>query len=322
MKVGLIGTGKIARKMMETINGMEGVQVVGCYSHNFEHTNEFANQYEGVIPYEKKEELLSNKEIDFIYVSTPHMSHKKDMIDCINHSKAVLSEKPFTVNAKEAKEVFDLAKEKNVPVLDGMWTRYLPSRFIIDEIMKSGIIGDVKSFKCDLSYFIRNVRRIYDKSLAGGALLDIGVYCVNFALMHFGSDIKEIGYTVNFLDTGVDEAETINILYNNGILGTLTASVSVIGDRRAVISGSKGFMVVENVNNPQLMDIYDGTYNLIKRVEIPKQITGFEYEVMELMKMIENGKIESDIMPFSETIKLLETMDDLRRRWNFKYDFE
>ena len=234
----------------------------------------------------------------------------------------MICEKAFTLNARQAEAVFAAAKRKGLYVAEAIWTRYMPSRKMLNEILCSGIIGTPNTLTANLSYPISGVRRIYDPALAGGALLDIGVYGLNFALMHFGSDIVRMESSVSKMETGVDGMETITLFYRDGRMAVLTHSVYCRSDRMGCIHGDKGYVVVENINNPQSISVYDCADCLLARYDVPEQINGYEYEFREAVRCIGEGKTEPDSMPHGDTLEVMELMDALRRQWGVVYPQE
>lgn len=160
------------------------------------------------------------------------------------------------------------------------------------------------------------------EELVGGALLDVGVYGINFALMHFGGDIERMESSVQMTDTGVDGMESITLHYKGGRMAVLTHGIYGRSDRKGIFYGSEGYMVVENINNPQSVSVYDQGDNLVKHITVPEQITGYEYQFEEAAKCIAAGKIESDSMPLCDSITVMEVMDGLRKQWGLVYPQE
>ena len=231
-------------------------------------------------------------------------------------------EKSFTLNAHQARQIAALAREKGVYVAEAIWTRYMPSRQIINEVLASGIVGKISTMTCNLSYPVTYKERIVQPELAGGALLDVGIYGLNFALMHFGDDILRTDSSVRFTESGVDAMETITLHYAGGKMAVITAGVLARGDRKGIFYGETGYIIVENINNPQSISVFDLTDKLVKRIEVPKQISGYEYEIREAMAQIRAGKIESTSMPLDTTIAVMERMDALRADWGLIYPME
>lgn len=316
MNIGILGAGGIARVMAQTINKMDQARLYAIGSRNVEKAQAFAQEFKIEKAYGSYEELVSDENIDLIYIATPHSHHYEHMKLCIEHGKNILCEKAFTFNTEQAEEVISLAEQKGVYLAEAIWTRYMPSRKMIDELISSGIIGEIKTVTCNLSYPISNVERIICPELAGGALLDIGVYGINFIIMHLGKDFKDIDSTVMMTDTGVDGQETLVFKYANGTMAVATHSIYNRSDRKGIFHGDKGYMIVENINNPQSIEIYDCEDKLIKHIEVPEQITGYEYEVIESIEMIRQGKLESESMPHSETLYIMKIMEQLRESWS------
>mgnify|MGYP002515260339 CR=1 FL=1 len=198
----------------------------------------------------------------------------------------------------------------------------MPSRKIIDDVIESGAIGWVNTLTANLSYVIHQVPRIVQPELAGGALLDIGVYGINFALMHFGTDIERIESSVRMTDTGVDAMETITIFYRDGRMAVLTHSIYARSDRKGIIHGDKGYIVVENINNPQSVSVFDLEDRLVARYDVPQQINGYEYQFAECVHAMEEGRHESWSMPLEDSVYMMELMDGLRKQWGLVYPQE
>lgn len=326
MRVGILGAGWIATSMATTLNGMTQANLYAVASRDIKKAEAFAEKYSKtdnrVISYGSYEDMLADENVDLVYVATPHSHHFEHMKMCIEYGKNILCEKAFTMNAAQAKEIWRLAQERGVFVEEAIWTRYMPSRKIINDLLDSGIIGEIRSASCSLSYSNMHMDRMTNPNLCGGALLDLGVYGLNFIVMHLGKDIERIDSTVIKADTGVDLREALCVVYKNGILATSNHAVDCRSDRCGVFYGSKGYVVVENINNPQSVKAYDLNDVLLKEAELPKQITGYEYEVLEAKHCIEEGLKESPSMPMDETVYMMEMMDNLRKEWGVKYPME
>ena len=198
----------------------------------------------------------------------------------------------------------------------------MPLSVKMKELLDEGVIGKPYTLSANLGYVIADKDRIAKPELAGGALLDIGVYTLNFAAMAFGSDIKEVHSACQLTATGVDAQENITMFYNDGKMASLQSSVYAQTDRMGVISGDKGFMVIENINNPECIKIFDTDYKLKDEYKAPEQITGFEYQVRAAIEAIEKGWKESPYMPHKETIRIMHQMDALRKEWGVKYPWD
>lgn len=321
MKVGILGAGNIARKMAATVNGMNGVTLDAVASRSMEKAKAFAEEFSAEKYYDSYEALAADSDIDLIYVATPHSHHYEHALLCLNAGRNVLCEKAFTANYKQASELIGLAESKGLYIGEAIWTRYLPMRFKLDEIIASGVIGEISSLTANLGYSIAHVERLVKPELAGGALLDLGVYTINFALMAFGTDIKEIRSSCVKNEYGVDTHNTIIIEYNNGRTAILHSNMNANTDLKGIIYGSNGRIEFENVNNCEGINVYlnDGT---VTRYDTPPQITGFEYQVEASLEAIRQGSTECGQMPHSEILRVMKIMDDLRKEWGIIYPFE
>ena len=234
----------------------------------------------------------------------------------------MLCEKSFTANAAQARELLDYAKEKGVFITEAIWTRYMPSRKIITDIIESGELGDVHMLSANLGYRLIDKERLINPELAGGALLDVGVYPLNFASMFFGNDIENITSSCVKFETGVDGQAGMILTYKDGRMATLHTGMYAASEQYGIICGSKGYLIAYNINNINKIDVFSSDRKLIRTIEVPEQITGYEYEVEACMKVLAEGKTECEEMPHSETIRMMEWMDTLRGQWGIRYPFE
>lgn len=325
MKIAILGAGKIASKMAKTIHCMknvgENVELYAIGSRSLEKAQAFA-QREGVLKaYGSYEDMLRDDDIDLVYVATPHSHHAMHMRMCIEHRRAVLCEKAFTTNAAQAEEILSLAHQKKVPVAEAIWTRYLPSRKMMEERAASGVIGQVRAVTGTLGYAGDWKERIIRPELAGGALLDMGVYLINLACMVLGGDVEEVSGMALIGPTGVDLQDSINIRWKNGNLAFLGTTACATTDQTAYISGTEGYIAVEQLNNPTCINVYRKG-EIVETVPVPEQMTGFEYEVRACMKMLEEGRLECPEMPHEETIRIMRIMDELRHQFGLVYPWE
>lgn len=299
----------------------EGMECVAVGARDLKRAKEFASEYHIKKAYGSYEELVSDEEIDVIYIATPHSLHYEHTKLSLEHGRNVLCEKPITVNARQTRDLIQLAKEKELLLAEAMWTRFLPMRKVLDDLLGEHIIGEVKTVTANIGYCIDHVLRLQDPKLAGGALLDIGIYTLNFAAMVLGLDIKEIESTCIKTDTGVDLQNMISLVYNNGTMAVLNSTIATNTDLRGMIYGSKGYIEFVNINNCEkiIIMLSDGKRQVIER---PKQITGFEYQVRAVCKALEAGELECIEMPHKDIIAIMELMDLLRSKWGIIYPCE
>lgn len=322
MNVGIIGCGNIASLMAKTINMLanDEIKLYAVASRNIEKATGFKNKYGAILAYGSYEELVKDSNIDLVYIATPHSSHFEHIMLALNNGKNVLCEKPFTVNADEAIEAINLAKQKKVLLCEAMWTRFMPSRAIIGELICSDIIGNISYLSANLGYPMREVKRLNDPNLAGGALMDVGVYTLNFAVMCFGHGIERLETSCQMSNTGVDYTNAMTLYYSDRTCH-LHSTMLALTDRNGYICGDKGYIFVENINNPQRIVAYSQN-QILKDIKVPEQVTGYEYELLECLEAIKDGKIECKSMPHEETIFIMKLMDQIRKKWNLKYPME
>lgn len=318
-KIGIIGCGNIAKKMALTLGGMKHVERYAVASRSKEKAETFAGEWQFTKAYGSYEELIKDPHVDLIYIATPHSEHYEHARLCILNQKPVLCEKAFTANARQAEDLLNLAKEHQVFITEAIWTRYMPLSQKIRELIEQGAIGKPYTLSANLGYVIQDKERIIRPELAGGALLDIGVYTLNFAAMTFGTDIEDMSSACRKTETGVDGQENITLFYKDSKMASLQASIYAQTDRMGVISGDKGHLIVENINNPQSVRLVDSNYNITAVYHAPAQITGYEYEVYAAIEALENGWLESPYMPHAETIRIMKQMDELRKSWGVVY---
>lgn len=322
MNVGIIGAGSIAGKMAGTIREMEDATCYGIASRDLEKAKAFAEEFGVLHAFGSYEEMVQDEAIDMIYIATPHPFHKEHAMLAIKYGKHVLCEKPFMVNADQAKEVLAYAKEQKVLIAEAIWTRYMPSRTIIDDIIAEGKIGEVKTVTANLCYEMSTKNRIINADLAGGALLDVGVYAINFAAMILGTDIEETVSSCVKGETGVDLQNAMIFKYPNGVLATLHSGAVAGSEQYGIVYGTKGYLIAKNINNVDEIEVYNLDRELEETHYTPEQITGFEDQVRACKKAISEGKLECAEMPHSEILKIMEIMDGLRADWGIKYPFE
>lgn len=322
VKMGIIGAGRIAGFMANTMKGMTSVSRYAIAARDYERAQHFAEEYGFEKAYGSYEELVADEEVELVYIATPHSHHYDHVKLCLEHGKHVLCEKAFTVNERQAAELFAMAKEKGLLLTEAIWTRYMPMRKTLEEVLASGVIGRPHMLTANLSYLIDWKDRIAKPELAGGALLDIGIYTLNFASMAFGNDIEQITGTAVFNEYGMDMQENITLVYRDGRMAALNASARSLSDRRGIIYGDKGYIETENINNCEGIRVYDLNRSLVASYETPQQITGYEYEVEACVYAIEHGETECPQMPHEETLQMLRWMDELRRQWGIVYPME
>ena len=321
-RIGIIGAGWIARKMTKGIAPLKDVEVYAISSRSLEKARSFAEEHDIPVAYGSYEEMTQDPKVDLVYVATPHSHHYEHAMLALQNGKPVLVEKAFTANAAQAERLIAEARKRNLFIAEAIWTRYMPLSHKIREIMESGIIGEPRIITATLCYMMENKERIVKPELCGGALLDLGVYTLNFARMYFGTDIVRTVSNCHIGPTGMDMHECISLSYADGKMANLQSGALCLNDRQGIISGTEGYIRVDNINCPENIRIYRN-YELVQTFcKSPDMINGYEYQVLEAKRCIENGLIESPMMPHEESISIMKQMDSLRMEWNVRYPMD
>ena len=333
VNVAILGAGRIAHSMARTLVAMAAdpryaglVAPYAVAARDGGRAAAFAAEYGFPVSYGSYDELLADPDVDLVYIATPHSLHAEQGIACLKAGKNILVEKSFTANAGQAREALAVAEETGMLCTEAIWTRYMPSRKLINEVIESGEIGEVKAASANLCYPVSGKARMTDPACAGGALLDVGVYPLNFLDMAVGADH---GRTLDHFDTsmvpaetGVDAQNSTTLYYSDSTMAVSTSSMLVSSDRGGYVWGTEGYLVVTNINNPESIDIYDNAHKPVRSIAVPPQLTGYEYEVADAANALLDGKIECEAMPHADTIRIMELMDAIRDRWGLKFPFE
>ncbi|MCI9446315.1 MAG: Gfo/Idh/MocA family oxidoreductase [Lachnospiraceae bacterium] len=322
MKFAILAPGHIAHSMARAVSEIGKIERYAVASRDYGRAEEFAKEWGFAKAYGSYQELAEDPEAELVYVASPHSHHYEHAKLCLEHGKHVLVEKAFTVNARQARELIRLSEEKGLLLAEAIWTRYMPSRKMIDDILAEGAIGNVTSLTANLGYILPHVERMQNPELAGGALLDLGVYPLNFALMAFHGAVKEVHASAVMSPRGVDWMNSMTLIFEDGKMAVLHSDMLAQTDRQGVISGDKGYLEVQNINNCEEIRVYDLQRRLTIRHQVPRQINGYEYEVLSCIKAIEAGRTECEEMPHSEILRVMELMDQIRGQWGLEYPCE
>ena len=323
MKIGFIGCGGIAKKMAITINEMHNseIELYAVSARELSRAEEFKKEFGAKLAYGSYEDLCNDSNVDLVYVATPHSHHYEHTMLALTHNKAVLCEKAFMANAYEAEACISFAREHKLLLVEAIWTRFMPARKIINDLANSNLIGRITSLSANLGYNIAHVERIQRPELCGGALLDVGIYPLNFALMVFGNDYERIEASCLKTELGVDAIDDFTLYYKDKV-AHLHCTSQAITDRRGYIYGDKGYIRVDNVNNPKDIRLYDKDYRMLKDITVPHQVTGYEYQLLECNECLKKGLIESTSMPLDETLFVMRTLDRIRKINDIKYPMD
>lgn len=322
MKFAILAAGSIAHKMAEAVSGIEEVEKYAVACRELDRARAFADKWSFEKAYGSYEEMLNDPQVELVYVASPHSHHYEHAKLCLEHGKHVLVEKAFTVNAKQAEELIHIAEKKGLLLTEAIWTRYMPSRKMIDELVASGVIGKVTSLTANLGYVLPHIERMQKPELAGGALLDLGVYPINFALMTFHGQVERVTSTAVMSPLGIDWINCMTLTFDDGKLAVLHSNMLAQTDRQGVINGDKGYIEVQNINNCEEIRVFDLERKMTAKYTVPEQINGYEYEVLSCIKAIKEGKTECPEMPHSETLRVMKLMDGIRSEWGMTYPCE
>lgn len=322
---GILGCGRIAASFAESLKYVPDAELVAVASKTKSKAMEFAKSFSVEYCYDNYLDLITNQDVDVVYVATTHNYHYETCVLCIENKKPVLCEKPFTVNSREARQLIALARQNKVFLMEAMWTRFLPCVLEIERSISEGIIGDIMIFKGDFGIGAKNrensPKYYFDPHLAGGALLDIGIYPVSFSSMVYKKAPDKIETYGYIGDTKVDEQAAYIFQYGDGKMAVLSSSFIVDMPHDGLICGTKGYIRIPDFSRPTRY--FEKLFDQEEReFVIPFESNGLQYQAQEVNRCLREGKLESEIMPLNETLEIMETLDRLRAKWGLKYPVE
>lgn len=322
---GIIGAGGISSKFAEALNYMADTELAAIASRSLVKAEEFASRFSITKAYGSYEELAKDPEIDVIYIGTPHPEHKENAALCLKNGKPVLCEKSFTLNQTDTQYLIDLAKEHNVFLMEAMWTKFQPVAKQVKQWILEKKVGNVRYINVAFGYqaeFDIN-SRLFNPGLGGGALLDVGVYPVAYAIYLMGKLPDEVVSTALLGKSVVDEINVIAMKFKEeGVIANLSSAITVNCGTDAIIVGDEGKIVVPCFWAAQSAKLFDLNDNLLETCDIPFECNGYEYEAAEVNHCLKQGKMESDIVPLTDTLDIMKLMDGLRNTWKVVYPSE
>ena len=322
LRVGIVGTGWIAEKAAITLDGLTTCEAYAVGSRSQEKADKFARKWGVKKAYGSYAELMADPAVDLVYVGTPHSHHYDVTREALLAGKACLVEKAFMANRRQAQEIIDLAHERKVFLAEAIWTRYQPVVNMVRELIANGRIGTPRLLTATLGYSMGEKPRIMRADLCGGALLDLGVYALNFVRMFFPADIVSIDSQCVKSTTGMDLTNAITLVLADGMLCNLQSSAACVGDNIGVIAGTDGNLIIDNINNPQTITVNGPDRTYIETIHVPEQITGYEYQFVACRQALIDGLLEPREMPHQETLYIMELMDGLRQKWGVRYPMD
>jgi predicted dehydrogenase len=321
---GIIGCGGIAHKFARSLLALNDGELLAGASRTPGRAAEFAAEHGIPKTYTDYEALASDPDMDAVYVATTHNFHHENVMLCLDHGKHVLCEKPLTVNARQAADLIERAQARNLFLMEGMWTRFIPAVARLRGLLADGVIGEVLTLKADFCVKMTDdpEHRLRKKDLAGGALLDLGVYPVAFASMLFGGAPERIQSSAVMGATEVDERSFYLLDYPEGRTAQLSVSFGYTLPSDACVCGAEGYIRVPGFLHPQELEVHLEDREP-ERIGLPfDSDTGFRFEITHAMECIRAGALESDIMPLAETLQIAQTMDAIRAQWGLRYPGE
>lgn len=320
---GIISTGYIADLFAKGLRAVPDAELVAVGSRSQATADEFGARFNVPRCYASYEQVANDPDVDVVYIGTPHPMHKGDSLMCLRAGKAVLCEKPFAINAREAEEVIRFARQQTLFLMEAMWTRFLPAMVKVREILAQGVIGEVRMVHADFGFRtdFNPKHRLFAPELGGGALLDVGVYTVALASMVLGEPTRIMGMAT-LGETGVDEQSAFIFGYAAGQLAVLSTAARTHTPQEATIIGTEGRIKIHRqVWRPHKLTLTVGD-RPDHELNLPYESNGYHYQVVEVMDCLRTDKLESAIIPLDETLSIMRTMDKIRAQWGLKYPME
>jgi predicted dehydrogenase len=316
---GILGAGKIAAKFAQDLSTVPGAVLYAVASRSIDKAEEFAEKHEIKVSYGSYLELVEDENIDIIYVATPHTFHFEHSILCLEHKKAVLCEKPFGINLGQVETMISMAKQKNVFLMEALWTQFLPHFLFVLDLTKSKKYGELLELKADFGFNapFDPEKRIYNKELGGGSLMDVGIYPVFLSLSLLGNP-ENIVAEATIGSTGVDENCTIQLSYSNGVKAKLYSAINETTPTTATLSFEKASVIINGrFHEPSSVSIQ--TNGELETKEFPVTTHGYNFEAAHVQKMLEENRTESDSMTFEKSKQLISMLDRIRKEINLEY---
>jgi predicted dehydrogenase len=323
---GIVGCGKIADKFASDLQSTKGSQLVAVASKDKVKAKNFAQKYNVLMAHGNYEELASNPEVDAVYIATTHNFHHQNALLFLEHEKAVLCEKPLAINARQVKEMVDMARTKKVFFMEGLWTKFLPHYNIVDTMIKEGQLGDLKSMQVNFGFKIHSPApdRLFNPALGGGSLLDIGIYNV-FMVLSFMGKPDNIQAIMTPATTGVDEQCAVTFSYNNGGMAQMLSSFASNLATGCEISGTEGriYLNTRFYEPSTTITYYSKNFSQGRIIPFLKpKGWGYHEQINHVNQCIRKGLRESPIMSHADSILLIETLDAIRAKAGIVYEWD
>jgi predicted dehydrogenase len=320
---GILGTGLIATKFATGLGVLPDAELAAVGSRSQATADAFGDKFDVPRRHASYQALVEDPEVDVVYVGTPHSLHRDHSILALQAGKAVLCEKPFAINAAEARQVIAVARQEGRFLMEAMWTRFLPAMQRVRQILADGVIGEVQIATADFGFRtpFDPRHRLFNPRLGGGALLDVGVYMVSLASMVFGPPSRVTGIA-HLGKTGVDEQSAAILGYDRGQLFLLHTALRTETPQEAILMGTSGWL---RIHSPWWCP---DTFTLSipgqeeEEIQLPYEGNGYNYEITEVMNCLRAGELESAVVPLDESLEIMKTMDQIRAQWGLRYPME
>jgi predicted dehydrogenase len=313
-RIGIIGCGRMAAKMIESIKELEDIEIVAVASREKSRATKFVKQYcPDAKPLGSYEQMTRQKNIDLVYIATPNTFHYENAVMCVKNYMNVLVEKPFTMSREEADSIFTEAKNRGVFVCEAMWTSFMPLHKKMMQWIKDGKIGDVRYIQSNLGYKIENVQRITDPTLGGGAHLDLGVYPTNLAVSVYGENLEPVSVYAHKYSTGVErDVSCVLEVPHDGALAVSFVTVASFTDKDGSVIGENGYIKLKNINDYERIELYNTRGELIEACD-REGLNSYAVEMKSCIEAIQNGLIQCPEMPWHKTAYIATLNDKIRR---------
>ncbi|MES2733907.1 MAG: Gfo/Idh/MocA family oxidoreductase [Bacteroidota bacterium] len=318
---GIIGPGRIARKFADGLKVLPDAKLLAIASRSIETATQFGDDYQVPYRYGSYEELVQNPEVDVVYIATPHVGHYAHTLLCLQHGKAVLCEKPLAINSAQVQEMVAMAKQKQVFLMEALWTKFLPSTCKAMELIEQGAIGEVKSVRADFGFRadFTPEGRLFDRKVGGGSLLDIGIYPLFLATTILGKP-TQVSALAHFGATQVDEHCGMSLTYANGAMATLYSTIVATTAVEAHIAGTKGSIHIhDRWHAPTAYITLHQEAKESSKLRFDTIGNGYNYEAAEVMQCLREGRIQSPRMSHQDSLLLMEVMDWVRKEAGIQY---
>lgn len=324
LRWGILAPGGIARTFAQALAARTTQRIVAVGSRNKARAQGFVDEFaSSATAHGSYEDLVADPDVDIVYVASPHSEHREHALLAIEAGKHVLVEKAFTRNTREARDVLDAAERAGVFVMEAMWSRFLPHYDVVRQAIEQGLVGEIRWIAADhgQALYPDGPQRLSDPTLAGGALLDLGIYPLSFAAMLM-PEIDDVVAVGSLTDAGVDESETIT-LRGGGALAVLGTTMATQTPNTAVVAGTKGRLELDGwFYFPTPMRLVDNDGTVLATFDGQDDLHALHFEAVEAARCITAGLRESPLMPHAETLRIMGLMDEVRRQLGVVYPGE